>query len=1172
MKNKKILFLSISIIIVIGVFITTILSHKQQIKSFTNIVLQKITTDDNEQEEVIEEKAWYDDFEYTLEDNYINLTKIKETVTDTEYTLPAKATIDGVEYTTRLYVTRIFADSPITKLKIEDGVRIDNNGGLFSGSNITDLDMSNIDLSNLNNLYFLDGSVYTNLNFSGSNMSNISYFNINGSRLFPNAEKVDFSNANLEKLVTTDLGGGKIKNLDFSNANLKSATFYNGFFTAGTFENVSFSGASLEGFTYGNYSLNRFCVTNLDFSSASMPNIESLSSVFANSTCLKKLDISNLELPKLKYMNNTFENNPELEEIIMDGFKSNVEGSNAYNIIRNTPKLKKFKLEGMKSIRNLVPPTLEELEIKNVEIIEKDTSYGCDPWNGPSCILKKLTIEQVNKIEEKAFASIKTLDDITFIGDIPTIEQYAFYYKPAEYEKTWSGYDDVDRVGNYNSDFSPVAKITKLTYDDPRILLYDFKRDTRFITDGEEHKITYNLNFEGPDVVVINFTAGDRVRSDQPTRNEYTFRGWNTSPNGEGQLYAPNETIYSNRDITLYAQWRKRAVDPNNEYSGWLGESVRWRVDPSTSTGYIYPADENSDGVIYDQVDEDNSRLTMPSRLCYGVSNIVFEEGITYIGKYFYHGCSSLTSVKFPSTLKTIGEGAFIQNVQRIEGLDFEKVELQNRIFYSSVTCVPMHSGNVYWSQCSENLHNITIDANGGTYSDGTTSKQYQVALGSIEYTYDYTNKEYYSEKKNSQTIEIPEKEGYVFESLNTKPDGSGKRIDIENDELVLEVPTDLTLYVIYQKDKIKITYNTGDIEFETPEQELYYGDSLIDTHPEKEGYIFAEWNTKQDGSGKGYYPNQIIKDKEDLVLYPIFRKPIALENPKPFGSAGNYKVITQEDGTELRLIRTSHDYYTGDNAYYEVSKEYLENFKEYQGIKFDDYVYNELMALLATYSEYNEGGFFDTAHTPDRFYDIYHDMPYQLTERIVDAHERTSNNGAGEKCIHALRFIYVFEHSDYIAKKYRLRVFTNGKTIYTGIEPIKATVTIRAIDEDTEEPLEGMVLGVFTSNKELIDIITMGNSDYTMEIPVGNDYIVERLENPEGYYKKDPGYFSITLDNLEGFVLLTDRKERESNPDIINQLIENPNTRDGILIIIAITILLGFITYKTYKKAKFYN
>lgn len=46
-----------------------------------------------------------------------------------------------------------------------------------------------------------------------------------------------------------------------------------------------------------------------------------------------------------------------------------------------------------------------------------------------------------------------------------------------------------------------------------------------------------------------------KLSSTKPTRKGYTFRNWNTKPDGSGATYSPGDKYTANSAVTLYAQW-----------------------------------------------------------------------------------------------------------------------------------------------------------------------------------------------------------------------------------------------------------------------------------------------------------------------------------------------------------------------------------------------------------------------------------------------------------------------------------------------------------------------------------------------------------------------------------------------------------------------------------------
>ena len=79
------------------------------------------------------------------------------------------------------------------------------------------------------------------------------------------------------------------------------------------------------------------------------------------------------------------------------------------------------------------------------------------------------------------------------------------------------------------------------------------------------HMLIYNANvevFAGDTPSSVHDAGTDAVISDNGfIRDGYQFVGWNTTSDGSGGAYSPNENIFiDDEDITLYAQWKKLVI------------------------------------------------------------------------------------------------------------------------------------------------------------------------------------------------------------------------------------------------------------------------------------------------------------------------------------------------------------------------------------------------------------------------------------------------------------------------------------------------------------------------------------------------------------------------------------------------------------------------------------
>lgn len=72
------------------------------------------------------------------------------------------------------------------------------------------------------------------------------------------------------------------------------------------------------------------------------------------------------------------------------------------------------------------------------------------------------------------------------------------------------------------------------------------------------YTVTYNANggSGAPSVQTTNPGVDLELSSTIPTRSGYTFDGWNSDQNGNGDSYEPGATYEFTSDVTLYAQWK----------------------------------------------------------------------------------------------------------------------------------------------------------------------------------------------------------------------------------------------------------------------------------------------------------------------------------------------------------------------------------------------------------------------------------------------------------------------------------------------------------------------------------------------------------------------------------------------------------------------------------------
>ena len=122
-------------------------------------------------------------------------------------------------------------------------------------------------------------------------------------------------------------------------------------------------------------------------------------------------------------------------------------------------------------------------------------------------------------------------------------------------------------------------------------------------------------------------------------------------------------------------------------------------------------------------------------------------------------------------------------------------------------------------------------------------------------------------------------RENYRFTGWNTKRDGTGisfnNRDIIAKEQLMLFDSVVVTLYAQWESTKGIITFNSNDGYEQIKEQTITLEETtkLNKNTFTREGYIFKEWNTKQDGTGTSYSDEQMVSFDKNTTLYAIWKK-----------------------------------------------------------------------------------------------------------------------------------------------------------------------------------------------------------------------------------------------------------------------------------------------------------
>ena len=167
-------------------------------------------------------------------------------------------------------------------------------------------------------------------------------------------------------------------------------------------------------------------------------------------------------------------------------------------------------------------------------------------------------------------------------------------------------------------------------------------------------------------------------------------------------------------------------------------------------------------------------------------------------------------------------------------------------------------------SAATKTKYTITFDANGGKKAPVKVTASTSAATFSYELTY---NK--------------PVRSGYAFLGWNTQKNGKGKTYRAGSTIKLKSTAKSIILYAKWKKGNaftIRYLRNKGKsvpaetIKVSTGTTMTVTIDKAV---PTRSGYAFKEWNTKANGKGTGYQPQDTISYKKpaEVKLYAIWSK-----------------------------------------------------------------------------------------------------------------------------------------------------------------------------------------------------------------------------------------------------------------------------------------------------------
>jgi uncharacterized repeat protein (TIGR02543 family) len=343
---------------------------------------------------------------------------------------------------------------------------------------------------------------------------------------------------------------------------------------------------------------------------------------------------------------------------------------------------------------------------------------------------------------------------------------------------------------------------------------------------------------------------------------------------------------------------------------------------------------------------------------CNSLTGINISLGVTTIGPNAFGGCSGLTGIDIPASVTTIGGDAF-QSCSSLQSITIpgSVISIGTGAFYNcssleSVTIiegVPTSIGIVAFRNCSS-LQSITIPGSVATINN---SAFYECSnLTSVRFMGDAPTMgtdvfancaadfkvHYLRDKTGFPGVDEGTWNGYpAFPLVTITYDGNGSAGG--------SVPTDDGLYE--QGEAVTVSGNTGNLE--------------------KDGHIFAAWNTAADGSGDSYSAGAtlVILGASDVTLFAKWAKtPVSIaESVQTFTYDGSAKAFvisgTPSTGFTITYNQGSGDVDPIEPGIYNVviSRAEDETYASYSQIITDGLVINPAAPVITHTVTFSSNG-----------------------------------------------------------------------------------------------------------------------------------------------------------------------------------------------------------------------